>query len=453
MKKGFILGSALAIAVGIGSTALAAPATTTTNFADVPAKHWSYDAVKFLAQQGIIDGYGDNTFRGDKTMSRYEMASIVYKAMVNQQKANIAQKALIDKLASEYALEINKVNTMDQRLTAVENKTNLSFKGRLLVQQKLKDMKTRDGNGSNTMQHYFRLEGSAKVDDNTSFGMRMTTLAPTKSTFRAANATLAGLQSEDSTYGATIDRFYATTKLGKGKLTLGRQALELDPEEIIIDGAFFSYDGAKYVTEWNGLTIDAKHGRFTRGVKSYAFDTNLATTSAYENYGFANTDIEAINISGENKKLSWTVGASEFRNWKTPVNRDIMFHYYGYMGYKFDRKLAMAAEYGKNTVATTGGAFWTTKLDYGTIGGFKKKGDARLTLQYWNYEKNAIYTAITAQDTVDEGNSNAVRTWDVSYRYAFSKNVTGKLQYADIKDKDNNANSYDFMKAQLLIKF
>jgi len=104
MKKRVLLASALAaLTLSIASPAFAA--TPNVAFTDVPAKHWSYDAVTYLAKAGIIDGYSDSTFRGDKTMTRYEMSQIVYKAMQNQNKANIAQKALIDKLAAEYALE------------------------------------------------------------------------------------------------------------------------------------------------------------------------------------------------------------------------------------------------------------------------------------------------------------------------------------------------------------
>ena len=69
MKKSIILTLALVFVLGIAGTAFAA-----NPFVDVPAKHWAYDAVAKLAQAGIVDGYGDGTFKGDKTMTRYEMA-------------------------------------------------------------------------------------------------------------------------------------------------------------------------------------------------------------------------------------------------------------------------------------------------------------------------------------------------------------------------------------------
>ena len=70
MKKSLIITLALVFVLGIAGTAFAAA----NPFVDVPAKHWSYDAVAKLAAAGVIDGYNDGTFRGDKTLTRFEMA-------------------------------------------------------------------------------------------------------------------------------------------------------------------------------------------------------------------------------------------------------------------------------------------------------------------------------------------------------------------------------------------
>ena len=50
-------------------------------FPDVPANHWAYEAVSKLAGNSVIEGYPDGEFHGDRTMTRYEMAEIIYKAM------------------------------------------------------------------------------------------------------------------------------------------------------------------------------------------------------------------------------------------------------------------------------------------------------------------------------------------------------------------------------------
>lgn len=66
------------LTVGMSSTAFAA---TADSFTDVPKDHWSYQALDYLAKEGIIEGMGDSTFQGGRAMTRYEMASIVAKAM------------------------------------------------------------------------------------------------------------------------------------------------------------------------------------------------------------------------------------------------------------------------------------------------------------------------------------------------------------------------------------
>jgi len=77
---------AIASILCFASTVFAGP------FADVPARNWAYDAVNQLAKAGIVEGYGDQTFRGDKTITRYEMAIIVAKAMEHADKADSTYK-------------------------------------------------------------------------------------------------------------------------------------------------------------------------------------------------------------------------------------------------------------------------------------------------------------------------------------------------------------------------
>ena len=65
MKKSLVF--AMAMALGISTTAFAA-----NPFSDLPTGHWAYGAVAKLAAAGVVDGYPDGTFQGDRTMTRYE---------------------------------------------------------------------------------------------------------------------------------------------------------------------------------------------------------------------------------------------------------------------------------------------------------------------------------------------------------------------------------------------
>lgn len=123
MKKSIAITSALVFTLGVAGTAFAA----TNPFVDVPAKHWSYDAVSKLAKDGIVQGYDDKTFQGDKQITRYEMAIIVAKAMGKAEKANAEDKALLEKLSAEYTKELNAIGV---RLDNVEKKVDkLSVSG------------------------------------------------------------------------------------------------------------------------------------------------------------------------------------------------------------------------------------------------------------------------------------------------------------------------------------
>ena len=116
MKKKILC--SLLLALGMSSTALGA-----NPFSDIPKGHWSYAAVAKLAQAGIIDGYPDGTFQGERTMTRYEMAQIVAKAL--------SKKALSpdDLLVQEYAEELDNLGV---RIATLEKKSdNVKISGNL----------------------------------------------------------------------------------------------------------------------------------------------------------------------------------------------------------------------------------------------------------------------------------------------------------------------------------
>lgn len=100
-KKAFAV--LLALSLGVSATALASSADS---FSDVPKDHWSYEALDYLAKEGVIEGMGNSTFEGGRTMTRYEVASIVAKAM-QKGGGNFGDKTVLEKLHAEYADEIN----------------------------------------------------------------------------------------------------------------------------------------------------------------------------------------------------------------------------------------------------------------------------------------------------------------------------------------------------------
>ena len=118
-KKGFAV--LLALSLGMSGAALAASADS---FSDVPKDHWSYEALDYLAKEGVIEGMGNSTFEGGRTMTRYEVASIVAKAM-QKGGGNFGDKTVLEKLHAEYADEINVLQQQVAKNTKqIEQNTN-----------------------------------------------------------------------------------------------------------------------------------------------------------------------------------------------------------------------------------------------------------------------------------------------------------------------------------------
>lgn len=166
MKNTKIAAMLLGLTLG---TAGIASAATADSFTDVPKDHWSYEALDYLAQNGVIEGYADGTFAGNRTMSRYEMASIVAKAMQADAKG-IGSQAVLEKLEAEYGGELRTLKSQVEENTKAiaENKKaieRVNIHGFLRAQydyDKNKDAKTLD-HGNN--RFYMDLRGDFKVND------------------------------------------------------------------------------------------------------------------------------------------------------------------------------------------------------------------------------------------------------------------------------------------------
>jgi hypothetical protein len=160
---------ASAFILGMATVSFASPVS---QFSDVPAKSWAYNAITTLAQAGIVDGYGDGTFRGDKTMTRYEMAQIVVNAMTKVDKADAANKAIIDKLAVEFSAELQ---TLNARVTTVEkNQGNVTFSGDARVRWvKWDNIATTHPYHNGTVQTNYSLVATDRVNDDVTGTLRM----------------------------------------------------------------------------------------------------------------------------------------------------------------------------------------------------------------------------------------------------------------------------------------
>ena len=168
MKKFAALVAVLAL------VAFAAPAFAANPFMDVPMNHWAYDAVSQLASRGVVSGYPDGSFKGEWKATRYEMASVVARALayVDMNKASKQDLELLKKLVVEFKDELDalgvKVDELDSRVALLEERIGgWQFSGYYRVYMNFND---EDDNWS---VNRFRLNIKKYVDDKVTLNVRL----------------------------------------------------------------------------------------------------------------------------------------------------------------------------------------------------------------------------------------------------------------------------------------
>jgi len=242
---------------------------------DVPSDHWAYPAVKSLVKDGIIDGFSDETFKGDKPLTRYEMAQIVEKAMDNSQKANAKQKALIEKLASEFALEINNIDVRVKKVEENQKKlekavnSSMNVKFDYLFNYSVDSPPAGKDKLHNNQQwsERFRVYLSAPINDKVRFDARLT----------SATGDI-GMRYSSTSQGSTMTfgRAYFTAKdsFGFDKIIFGRQMVRE------LGGAVM------YQADNNdGITLEKKLGNSGLTAKVGYFSSKPENATTYSNNG------------------------------------------------------------------------------------------------------------------------------------------------------------------------
>ena len=171
--------AALVATMAVGATC----AFAANPFVDVPSDSWAYKSVVELADAGIIQGVDGSYFQGNRNITRYEAAEMVAKAMAHMDKASVEQRALINKLADEYADELNNLGV---RVSALENRVgNVKLTGDARIRYRYQDTyKLTDNNGKvlkdakgndkvagkkndNSWDYRIRVRANAQVNDRT----------------------------------------------------------------------------------------------------------------------------------------------------------------------------------------------------------------------------------------------------------------------------------------------
>lgn len=208
MKRKTLAILSLIVAMGFGETVWAAPANP---FDDVPKTHWSYAAVEKLVHDGVVAGYDDNTFKGDRPLSRYEMAVIVGKAISKSEKADTENKALIAKLSQEYYRELDNMGVQLAEVKEKVDKVTLNGFMRAKYDSDTVGGKTSPVNGNGNKHFYMDFEGTMKANENWDVHFQSET-----------NETYSTNRSWGENDG-TFQRIWATGSVGAVDVTFGKK--------------------------------------------------------------------------------------------------------------------------------------------------------------------------------------------------------------------------------------
>lgn len=148
------------------------------SFSDVPKGHWAYEALDYLAQHGVIEGYKDGTFQGNRTMTRYEMASIVANAMKSD-KGDIGDKAVLNQLKEEFSEDLKQMQSQIDKNTSdisklKEDAERFKISGFGRVSWDNDNIKGYNDQNDNN-RFYLDLKGKFKVNDDWNFNFESET--------------------------------------------------------------------------------------------------------------------------------------------------------------------------------------------------------------------------------------------------------------------------------------
>ena len=414
MKRSRNMKKILAIAAAAALTA-SVSAYAANPFSDVSPDNWAYQAVSDLSDQGVVEGYPDGTFKGERNMTRYELAQVIARLMAREDQLNAEQKATLDRLAGEYADELANLGV---RVSNLEKKVgNISWFGDARMRWKEKGYNTDGSRKADGWDGRMRINAKAQVNDSTYVRGRFTSNMNFK---------------DDADANTKMDVLFVHHQFGdKVGMNLGRNFLTLGQTGMYYDDFF---DGAQLFIGDSKLTLEAGYGRMNTWINDYGQkkdDTVYARL--YGQTGRIGYDAEYIKTVGAadaDKKSIWgaglTVGVTDAV--------DIFGDFY------------------KNTEPKGDPQMWTAGLGFGHYN-LKKPGTFRVAAQYVRNEAGAYfggstYTAFPASSllNVDSkfwlANADVVLAKNIRLHgeYAFNVKTDDSVDYDDLATVSLNYN-------------
>ena len=395
MKKSLVL--AMAMALGVTASAYAA-----NPFSDVPAGHWAYDSINKLAAAGVIEGYGDSTFGGDKLMTRYEMAQIVAKAM--------AKGANVDKLAAEFADELDNLGV---RVAALEKKAdNVKITGTIKASYASYDGDKLGTTGDRATNHQGRLRSDIWVKGDINDDWTYSAMFRNQQFFTGEDAN----KGEEN---VAFQRAYVNGRVGGLAVQAGRyNKTDITGGNIHdnrMDGVQVSYGKDVKLTAGYGKATGVKVVKGKDKDFAYAeLGAKLGAVDAFAGYyKFGNL------LKAADDDAIWTVG----------------------LGFDLAKDLKLTGTYLRSDVDTVK----VDDVDYkdvdkdGVVVGLGYKGAKASEAGSWGlnasyYDQGAGTVVAHTMDGIyfDEG----FKGYSVGANYALAKNIVAGVTYYDLESKE-----------------
>ena len=392
MKKILALAAVAALTAGVSAYAA-------NPFSDVTADDWAYQAVSDLSAQGVVEGYPDGTFKGERNMTRYELAQIVARLMAKEDQLNAQQQATLDKLAGEYADELANLGV---RVSNLEKKVgNISWAG----DAKMMYTNNAEKKAKDTYKGRIRLNVKGQVNDATYVQGRILT-----------NMYFKDAGTDDG--NTTMDRLFVNHNFGdKTSVVLGRQDLTVFGG-LEYDDAF---DGAKLAYNDGKFDAYAAFGQLNAG--DYK-ETDAAFGGLGYDFGVAKLNAAYFNFTGDKAKTVSGFDSIWGANLVVPVQDFSVFGEY------------WDSNADKNDSAYQAG------LGYSTLDA-SKPGTFALNVAYNKVGANAYLggTTYDASDFFAIAADKDLKFWNVFGDVVLQKNVTLHGEYA--WDIENTQAGYD----------
>ncbi|SCM83276.1 S-layer domain protein [uncultured Sporomusa sp.] len=417
MRKPIIAGLALALLISMGGAAAAG-----NPYADLPPGHWAYVEINDLVQAKLIIGYDAAVYDKNKLATRFEMARFLANALSKYEQADPGQKAKLDRLTSEFAVELNALGVRtapaaQQIPKAPEppaqqkgtKKTSVTIDGEALIEAM--DVGSVEHAGSGAYNWRQRLHINADFNDRVSY----------KSRLQANGKFGSGGTSNEMRFTRSfvqVKDFFGIDQLQAGRLPL----------------AVGRYFGMALQGEADGFALKHQLGK-----------TRL---DGYWVVPESDTDVKGINLNfTPEKSFEYNVGyiaADASAKAGTPSANYVEAG----LSWEIKKGITTVLDYTKSDAPGSPDA-WAAQVSYNWVSGKRQTGfysyeglvnnriphDQALAISYRDVEKNALvgnYGNFSGFGTVK---TNGHQGFMLGYQNMVMDGVRLSLQYQNLEDK------------------